>query len=72
MSNEKPQVVLVIEDKEDIWRDVQNLFEGRNLVVRTVEDCGRASEVLKREAIDLVLVDIRLPEMNVPDVECVA
>ena len=68
MSNEKPQVVLVIEDKEDIWRDVQNLFEGRNLVVRTVEDCGRASEVLKREAIDLVLVDIRLPEMNVPDV----
>jgi len=68
MPNEKPQVLLIIEDKKDVLQNIQGLLEGRDLTVLSAETFQSSLEALKYEAVDLILVDLRPPEIKSPNV----
>lgn len=65
MSQEK---ILIVEDNEDLLFTLRRVLEKENYVVFSAEDGKEAIEVFKRELIDLVLLDLKLPIMGGIDV----
>lgn len=56
--------ILVAEDDVDIIRLVKLYLESSNYCVFTAFDGRSAFEIVKREKIDLALIDIMMPEMD--------
>lgn len=56
--------ILVIDDEEKIRSLYSNLLEAEGFKVINVSNAYDGNEVLKREKIDLVLLDIRMPEVD--------
>ena len=56
--------ILVAEDDVDIVRLVKLYLESSNYCVFTAFDGRSADEIVKREQIDLALIDIMMPEMD--------
>lgn len=56
-------VVLHVEDDEDLGRVVAAII-GPNFDTRTVSSFGAAREVFEREVIDLMILDVTLPDGN--------
>lgn len=56
--------ILVAEDDVDIVRLVKLYLESSNYCVFTAFDGRSAYEIVKREQIDLALIDIMMPEMD--------
>jgi two-component system nitrogen regulation response regulator NtrX len=56
--------VLVVDDEKNICRTVQMVLEGEGYRVQSAGEGEQALEILQREVIDLVLLDIYLPGMD--------
>ncbi|MDO8661877.1 MAG: response regulator [Candidatus Omnitrophota bacterium] len=56
--------ILVVDDEEKIRRLYSNLLETEGFKVFETSNPIDANEILKRENIDLVLLDIRMPEVD--------
>jgi len=56
--------ILVIDDEERIRTLYSKLLEGEGFKVLKAANAYDGNEVLKRERIDLVLLDIRMPEVD--------
>ncbi|WP_341328380.1 transporter substrate-binding domain-containing protein [Methylotuvimicrobium sp. KM2] len=59
-----PATVLVVDDIENNRRLLQENFSGTALTVLTAENGRDAVEAVKRQTVDLILMDIRMPVMN--------
>ena len=56
--------VLVVDDEPDIRRLVREILEDENYRVATAENAAQAREAFRREAPDLVLLDIWMPDTD--------
>jgi signal transduction histidine kinase/CheY-like chemotaxis protein len=64
---DRPVRVLVVDDHEINRRAVQLVLQPAGCVITTAENGRQAVEVAAREAFDLIVMDIRMPEMNGQD-----
>lgn len=55
--------ILIIDDEKLILKSLRMVFE-KNFVVHTAETGSEGIEIAKRETIDLVLLDLRLPDTD--------
>ncbi|MBX3247911.1 MAG: sigma-54-dependent Fis family transcriptional regulator [Myxococcales bacterium] len=56
--------ILVVDDEKNIRRTLRMVLEGAGFDVLAEESAEAGLEVLAREEVDLVLLDVRLPEMS--------
>lgn len=56
--------IAIVEDENDVLKDFQELFEERNYKVFCFNNGSQAFESLKKEPVDVALVDIKLPGMQ--------
>ena len=56
--------VLVVDDEEFVLESAQQTLEDVGFEVRTALDAPAALRVVEREPIDLVITDLRMPEMS--------
>jgi DNA-binding response OmpR family regulator len=60
------QTILVVDDDKNIVRNLRdNMLEiGDNYIVKTSDDGKKALEILEKEKMDLVILDLQVPVMN--------
>ncbi|MFQ6129443.1 MAG: response regulator [Candidatus Hadarchaeaceae archaeon] len=56
--------VMIVDDEADLCETVKLLLEGRGFEVVTVLSGGEALEKLKKEKVDLALIDFFMPGMT--------
>ena len=56
--------VLMIDDSPDILRTVGAYLKARGHRVHLSEEGAAGLEVLRREAVDIVITDIKMPKMD--------
>jgi len=66
--NQRPTRILAIDDEEMILRALRRTLAHRGYEVFTLEDGTAAVDLARREDIDVVLCDIRMPAVNGLDV----
>lgn len=59
--NEK---ILIIDREADIRKDLETLLRKNGYLVRSASRADEAIEALKSTSFDLVIMDIRIPDMN--------
>ena len=59
-----PARILIVEDDPAVCELLQTLLEGRGYRTRVAPDGGAAQEALLDGDVDLVLLDVMLPEMD--------
>jgi DNA-binding NtrC family response regulator len=59
--NEK---ILIIDHEPDIRKDLETILAKKSYQVMTASGSEAAISVLKSESLDLVIMDIRMPEMD--------
>ena len=60
--------LLIVDDEIDVREFAKNFFKKRNITVHTASNGLEALEIIENEKPDLVLLDIRMDEMNGIDV----
>lgn len=60
--------ILVIEDDPSISRGLQEALTAEHFAVRTANTGERGLAALKRDPVDLVILDLRLPDMKGEDI----
>jgi two-component system response regulator AtoC len=65
MTSDRP-TVLVIDDEENLRLILENILTAEGYRVFTAEDGASGLAVLDRETVDLILCDVRMPEMDGP------
>ncbi|MBT6120407.1 response regulator [bacterium] len=63
LSSDNKETILVVED-DDILLDNLRLFLSDKYNVLLAEDGGKAKELIRNNSIDLILLDIYLPDVN--------
>lgn len=63
-ASEIPAAVLFVDDEPGILSSLKRLFRPYGYRIFTAEGGAQGLEVLARESIDLVISDMRMPEMN--------
>ena len=67
MSNSNDAIklsILLIDDDEDIRRTLRQFLEGRGHRVFPAEGGVEGLEILRREGVDIVMTDLKMPEMD--------
>lgn len=64
MTTERRPKILVVDDDAAITTTFQNILEGEGYEVTTATDGIRAIELARREAFDLVMLDMIMPRMD--------
>lgn len=63
-SQEIPATLLFVDDEANILSSLKRLFRPFGYRIFTAESGAQGLEIMEREAIDLVVSDMRMPEMN--------
>ncbi|HEY5377097.1 MAG TPA: sigma-54 dependent transcriptional regulator [Polyangiaceae bacterium] len=61
---EAPPRVLVVDDEPTLRRTLARLLNSRNMTVLTADDGAQAIDLLGREQVDVVLVDLMMPNVG--------
>lgn len=64
MPNEKQPVILIIDDEEPVRKSFRNFLEDCNYAVLEAENGRVGLEIFEREKPDLLLIDLRMPEID--------
>ena len=56
--------LLIIDDDKDICRELGELFAQDNLKIFCALDGARANEIIAKNHVDVVLLDLKLPDIN--------
>jgi len=56
--------ILAVDDEEFIRMNLKNIFSGENYKLYLAENGRQAREIVKKEQIDLALLDLNLPDTN--------
>lgn len=62
--SQKPATLLFVDDELNILRSLQRLFRGADYVIHTAESGTAALEILKQQDVDLIISDMRMPQMS--------
>jgi signal transduction histidine kinase/DNA-binding response OmpR family regulator len=62
--NSTRKTILVVDDEMPIRRMIRQQFESKGYVVREAENGWNAIDEVKRARVDLIILDVRMPEMN--------
>ena len=60
----QPQTVLIVDDDPQILRLVERMLGARNVTVLVAPRPSAALEICQRQAVDLLISDIAMPEMD--------
>ena len=66
--NEKPVSVLIIDDDDSVRSSLSSYLEDSGFLPLTASDGKQGIQIFQQQDIDLVLVDLRMPEMDGYDV----
>ena len=61
---ETPARLLLVDDEASILSSLRRLLRPAGYVIHTAESGRAGLEILEREPVDLVISDMRMPEMN--------
>ena len=56
--------ILVVDDEKDVLEIIKDRLESYGYEVETLTDGQQCIEFLKKDSIDLILLDIEMPEMD--------
>src|SRR3989338_8718436 len=59
-----PAKILVVDDESGILEEVRSFFEDEGFVVFTADNGEEGIQLLKREKPDVMVLDIKLPDMS--------
>ncbi|MCB1172086.1 MAG: response regulator [Leptospiraceae bacterium] len=59
-----PATILVIDDEAPVRESLRDYLEDRSFTVLEAESGRQALDLMNKEAVDLVLLDLRMPEMD--------
>lgn len=60
--------ILIVDDNEDLCENIGEIFELQGYDISTAYDGKSAIEEMKKKEFDLLLIDVKMPEMNGVDV----
>jgi len=63
-TSETPSTVLFVDDEANILSSLKRLFRPQGYRIFTAESGAQGLEIMARESVDLVISDMRMPEMN--------
>lgn len=63
-TSETPLTILFVDDEANILSSLKRLFRPSGYRIFTAEGGAQGLEILARESVDLVVSDMRMPEMN--------
>lgn len=63
-TTETPAAVLLVDDEASILSSLRRLLRPTGYTIHTAESGQAGLEILEREPVDLVISDMRMPEMN--------
>jgi response regulator RpfG family c-di-GMP phosphodiesterase len=63
-STEKPATLLLVDDEANILSSLRRLLRPVGYAIHTAEGGAAGLAILEREAVDLVISDMRMPEMS--------
>ena len=55
---------LIVDDEEDILQELSTALSNAGMIVFTAKDGRKALDVLKRQDLDVIVTDIRMPDIN--------
>lgn len=61
---QQPATLLFVDDEPNILRSLQRLFRSADYIIHTAESGAAALEILHQQAVDLIISDMRMPQMN--------
>jgi DNA-binding NtrC family response regulator len=64
VGNEEPVRVLLVDDEVEFLDSMSQVFERRNLAVKTAASGEKALESLRAALVDVVVLDVRMPGMD--------
>jgi DNA-binding NtrC family response regulator len=56
--------ILIVDDEDVVRRSYTRILEGPNCKVQSVWSWSQVAEVMQQEPFDVVLLDLRMPEMD--------
>jgi response regulator RpfG family c-di-GMP phosphodiesterase len=63
-ASQAPATILFVDDEANILSSLKRLFRPLGYTIFTAEGGAQGLEIMERETIDLVVSDMRMPEMN--------
>lgn len=63
-SNDSPPVVLAVDDETNILRSIQRTLHGENLELLLTDTPEKAVRILESQAIDVIISDMKMPNMS--------
>ncbi|MFA7399833.1 MAG: HD domain-containing phosphohydrolase [Sideroxydans sp.] len=63
-ASQAPATILFVDDEANILSSLKRLFRPHGYTIFTAEGGAQGLEIMERESIDLVVSDMRMPEMN--------
>ncbi len=60
----KPAHILCVDDEPNVLKSLRRLFRGAQYIVHLAESGVKGLEVLEQQAIDLIVSDMRMPQMD--------
>ena len=64
MTLKEPHLILACDDNHDILELLQMVLEGEGYRIRTVSTGREVVERIRKERVDLLLLDLRMPELD--------
>ncbi|MEM4704750.1 MAG: response regulator [Candidatus Bathyarchaeia archaeon] len=61
---DNPARILIVDDDENIRKVLEAILEERGYLVESVDTARKAINITKKKTYNLVLIDIRLPDME--------
>jgi len=62
-----PYKILFIDDEKNVLEAMRRIFRLENYIILTAESGQQALEILKKETVNIVITDYRMPNMNGAD-----
>lgn len=60
----EPYKILVVDDEKEIRDAIEIYLKNENMIVLKAEDGVQALEILEKETVHLILLDIMMPRMD--------
>ena len=64
VNNDKPAAILFVDDEANVLKALRRLFHNESYLTYFASSGAEGLEILRQHAVDLIISDMRMPEMN--------